>query len=476
MPACAAIGSYISNIFSPAAMSKRHYNLHLLAPTTGPHIYEFVESLTMIPITHLTLASLTPAHYTITIQDETIDPIIPVKCDLVAISVMYYTAEKAYQLAQWYRNRDIPVIMGGGHATLCPEKVRPHCDCLVIGEVDDTWADILEDFENGRLQLEYKETHKPDLAGLPPLPFDLIDRKRYEIKNIVQTGRGCSFGCDFCAIGPLNGRKRRQKPVDEVVSEIKHSVAGTKGLERRILFFTDDNIVNDPVYAKELFRAITPLKIWWSSQCALSIAYDDELLDLAKKSGCMGLFIGFETANQSALDSVGKNYDASSYEKYIKKIRDNDIIILGSFLFGLDQDTPETIDNTVKFCMDNGIDLVNFHIVSPTPGTPYFEALKKQGRLIHENYSYYQENATYKPKGMTIQELQQGQIRAYETFFSPANIARRLLKYWNSPVLLGLSIYITFTYRRKMKEGIEYQRQFMREYNRDILKIACLLP
>lgn len=452
-------------------MFTQQYRLHFVAPTTGPHIYEFVESLTMIPITHLTLASLTPENFDVTIMDETIEPVEPEQCELVAISVMYFTATKAYELAKWYRKRNIPVIMGGGHATLCPEEVRPHCDCLIIGEVDDTWADILADFEKGELKAEYRETHKPELAGLPPLPFHLINRKKYEIKNIVQTGRGCSYGCDFCAIGPLNGKTRRHKPVEEVVKEIQHSIKGTFGIERRMLFFTDDNIVNDPVYAKELFKAIAPLKITWGSQCALSIAYDDELLDLAKKSGCIGLFIGFETANQTGLDGVNKNYNASTYSNYIKKIKKKNIIVLGSFIFGLDQDQPEIFKHTVDFCMENKIDLVNFHILSPTPGTKFFDDLEKEDRLLHHEWKYYQESATYKPKGMTIKQLQDGQIWAYEEYFRPKNIIKRLLWYWYSPLLFIVTLYTNIKFRNKMKAGIAFQQKFLKEYNRDILKI-----
>ncbi len=350
--------------------------------------------------------------------------------------------------------------------------MRKHCDCLVIGEVDETWGDILQDFERGVLKSEYHETNKPDLAGLPPLPFHLIDRTKYEMKNLIQTGRGCSFGCDFCAIGPLNGRTKRHKPVEDVVKEIQHSIKGLHGMERKMLFFTDDNIVNDPDYAKELFKAITPLKIWWGSQCALSIAYDDELLDLAKKSGCIGLFIGFENSNQNALDNVHKDYDVDSFSRYIKKIKKKGIIILGSFLFGLDQDGPGIFTDTVQFCMDNHIDLVNFHIVSPTPGTVFFNKMDKAGRLLHHDWTYYQENATYIPKNMTIEELQQGQIWAYEDYFRPKNIIKRILKYWHSPVLFGLTLYTNLHFRKIMKHGIHHQKSFLKNYNKDFLKLA----
>jgi radical SAM superfamily enzyme YgiQ (UPF0313 family) len=452
-------------------MGKKRYTLHLVAPTTGPHVFEFVESLTMIPITHLTLASLTPENFDITIMDETVEPIEPKPCDLVAISVMYFTAAKAYELAKWYRKRNIPVIMGGGHATLCPEEVRPHCDCLVIGEVDETWAGILGDFENGELKAEYREAEKPSLAGLPPLPYHLVDRKKYDVKNIVQTGRGCSFGCDFCAIVPLNGRHKRHRPVEEVVREIRSSIQGLRGIERRMLFFTDDNIVNDPHYARDLFRAITPLKVRWGSQCALSIAYDDELLELAKKSGCIGLFIGFETANQHGLDGVHKNYDVATYSHYIKKIKKKKIIILGSFLFGLDQDTPDVFRQTVQFCHSNRIDLVNFHVVSPTPGTRFFDDLSRTNRLIHKDYTYYQENVSFKPAGMTIEQLQQGQLWAYEEFFRPVHVARRFFACWRSPLLMVLTLYTNFKFRKKMKQGIKFQREFLKFYNREMLNL-----
>lgn len=238
-----------------------------------------------------------------------------------------------------------------------------------------------------------------------------------------------------------------------------------------MLFFTDDNIVNDPGYAKALFKAITPLKIWWGSQCALSIAYDEELLDLAKKSGCIGLFIGFETSDQTALDKVHKKYNAASFSQHINKIKEKGILILGSFLFGLDQDTVDVFDSTLKFCINNGIDLVNFHIVSPTPGTPFFDQIKEEGRLLHENWTYYQENATYNPKNMTIKQLQQGQIKAYEEFFRPKNILKRLLSYWNKPILLGLTLYTNINFIRKMKFGIRYQQEFLKHYNRDVLMI-----
>lgn len=454
-------------------MDNKRYKLHLVAPTTGPHVYEFVECLTMIPMTHLTLASLTPENFDVTIIDETIEAIEPKLCDLVAISVMYFTASKAYELAKWYRERNIPVIMGGGQATLCPEEVRPHCDCLVIGEVDNTWADILADFEKGALKTEYREIEKPELGGLPPLPFHLIDRKKYEIKNIVQTGRGCSFGCDFCAIVPLNGRHKRHKPIEDVVKEIKHSIKDSRGVERRMLFFSDDNIVNDPDYAKALFKAITPLKILWGSQCALSIAYDDELLDLAKKSGCIGLFIGFETANQHGLDGVNKNYDAEKYSHYINKIKKRNIIVLGSFLFGLDQDQPDVFAKTVQFCLDNRIDLVNFHIISPTPGTKFFDDLKEKGRLLHYDYKYYQENVSYKPEGMTIRQLQEGQIWAYQEFFRPSNMFKRILSHWRSPLTFIAIAYCTFKFRKRMKAGLAFQEEFLQFYNRDILKLEA---
>jgi radical SAM superfamily enzyme YgiQ (UPF0313 family) len=285
--------------------------LHLIAPTTEAHVYEFVETFTMIPLTLLTLAALTPDHYDIRVIDETVDDLVPEECDLAAISVMYFTAEKSYRLARWYRERGIPVIMGGGHPTLCPEEVAPHCDSLVIGEADDLWKGILDDFERGTLKPLYRQEERPDLKDLPVPRHDLVVKSRYDLQNLVQTGRGCSFGCDFCAIPVLNGRKSRHKSVAQVIAEVETSLRKAKGPWKKLVTFSDDNIVNSRKYARELFRALIPLRIAWISQCSLSIAYDDELLDLAAKSGCRALFIGFETPRQESLDEVHKNYDVS---------------------------------------------------------------------------------------------------------------------------------------------------------------------
>ncbi len=447
----------------------KRYRLHLVAPSTGPHVYEYVESVRMIPVTQLTLASLTPGHYDIKILDGTLGEIVPEPCDLAAISVIYFTSRQAYDLASWYRSRGIPVIMGGPHATLCPDEVRRHCDAVVIGEADEIWGEILADFERGRLAAEYRERGKPDLAKLPPIRHDWIDKRRYDLRTLVQTGRGCSFGCDFCAIPLLNGKRSRHKTVPQVVTEIEESLRTAGGRWHRLVLFSDDNIANDPAYAKELFRALIPLKIWWASQCSLSIAYDDELLDLAWRSGCRGLFIGFETPSQRALDEVHKGYDAARYAEYIRKIKERGIFILGSFIFGMDNQTRDAFRETVDFCQANGIDFVNFHIVSPAPGTPFFAKLKDEGRLLHEQWHYCQENVNFRPAGMSIRDLQEGQIWAYEEFFRPANILRRVARYRRSPIHLAIILIENLRFRKKMRSGVRFQRKFLEFYNRDIL-------
>lgn len=447
------------------------YKLHFIAPTTGIHVYEFVESMTMIPITPLTLAALTPSNYDIRIIDETIEPIVPKPCDLAAISVMYFNVEKTYKLAQWYRERNIPVIMGGTHATLCPEEVMQHCDAVVVGEVDDIWKDILADFEKKQLKRIYRQSVPPDLTKTPIPRYDLIDKRKYNVQNLIQTGRGCSFGCDFCAIPLLNGRVSRHKTVAQVIAEIETSMQSSSGMMKRIIFFSDDNIVDDPAYARELFQALIPLKVLWASQCSLTIAYNDELLDLATRSGCIGLFIGFETASQDALNEVHKRYDAAKYVEYIRKIKARRIFILGSFLFGLDDHTPDVFKRTVDFCMDNNIDFVNFHLVGPTPGTPFFRKMEQEGRLLHREWKYYQENALYKPAKMTIRELQEGQLWAYEEYVKLGNIFRRVLRHGWPIGHLFVNVVGNLRFRRKVLAGIRHQRAFLPYYNREVLKI-----
>lgn len=438
-------------------------------PATGPHVYEYVESVTMPPLTLLTLASLTPANYVVRIFDESIGPISPEPCDLAAISLIYFTAAKAYKLAEWYRSRNIPVVMGGPHATLYPDEVATHCDTIVIGEADELWPVILSDFEQGRMARVYKAESPPDLTRLPPLRYDAIDKTRYDIQNLIQTGRGCSFGCDFCAIPVLNGRTSRHKTVPQVIREIEDSLRLAGGLWKRLVLFSDDNLVNDPRFARELFEALIPLRIWWASQCSITIAQNDSLLDMAVRSGCRGLFIGFETPNQAALDGVHKAYSVESFERAIGKLRARGIFLLGSFLFGLDGDTSASFRAAVDFSIQNRLDFVNYHIVSPAPGTPFFRKLEASGRLLHRHWEYYQENAVFHPSGMSIQELQQGQIWAYQEFFSVRNILKRSFAYWPSVFRMLLIFFESIRFRRKMFSGIRHQERFLPRYNRDVM-------
>ena len=440
---------------------RRTYKLHLIMPATGPHVYEYVESVTMPPLTLLTLASLTPPNYDIRILDEAIEPVRPGPCDLAAISLIYFTAARAYRLADWYRSRNIPVVMGGPHATLCPGEVAGHCDALAIGEADELWPAILRDFEQGRMSRVYRAESPPDLTRLPPLRYDLIDKTRYDIQNLVQTGRGCPVGCDFCAIPALSGRAARHKTVPQVIREIEDSMRLARGFWRRLVVFSDDNLVSDQRFARELFEALIPLRIWWASQCSIAIALNDALLDLAVKSGCRGLFIGFETPNQAALDGVHKAYSAARFGEAISKLRARGVFLLGSFLFGLDGDTRDSFRDTVEFSLKNRLDFVNYHIVSPAPGTPFFRKLESEGRLLHRRWEHYQENAVFRPSGMTADELQQGQIWAYREFFRAGNIIRRALAYWPSGFRMLLVFFESLRVRRKIFSGIRSKERFL---------------
>ncbi len=449
----------------------KNYNLQLIMPTHDEHVYEFVENYTAIPLTLLSLAALTPENYNIKIIDESVEKIKPSTCDLVAISVILFTAEKSYRIADWYRKRGIPVIMGGVHPTTCPKEVIKHCDAIVMGEAEEIWSEVLKDFENNKLKKIYKEKRKPSLANTPIPRYDLVDKSKYNLKNLIQTSRGCAFGCDFCMPTVFNGKMSRHKPVEKVIDEIKESLRNSKNIWKRLIMFTDDNIVNDFQYAKDLFKALMPLNIRWGSQCSISIAYDNELLELAYKSGCRVLFIGFETPNQKSLKEIKKDYNVKKFDYYIKKIKRKGILILGSFVFGFDNDNKDVFRKTMNFCMKNNIDFVNFHILGPTPGTPLFNKMEKEGRIIHKKWKYYQENPVFKPKNMSIKELEYGQIWCYEKYFKISNILKRTLKYITRPKWMIFVLIANISFKRKISSGIKHQKKFIKYYNKEILRI-----
>lgn len=405
------------------------------------------------------IASLTPPHYEIKIVEEEIENVNPDEdCDIVGISTMTSNAPRAYRLADEFKKRGRTVVMGGVHPTVLPEEAIRYSDAVVIGEAEDTWSTLLNDFEHGNLQKFYKSC-QPDVSHYP-LPNRELTPKSSGLFNVmpIVTTRGCPYDCDFCAVPKFFGRKLRSLPVEKVVSDIEAS----KG---KIFLFLDDNIIGRPKYAKELFKALEPLKIKWVGQASMSFVNDTELMRLAARSGCAALFFGLETVSTAALKRMGKSIkQLSANEDAIKKIKGFGIIFHASMVFGFDEEDKSIFGETLEFLLKNKISSVSFNVLTPYPGTRIYDQFKKEGRLLTENWKYYDHSTVvFKPKNMTPQELMEGHLWVRRKFYSLGSIAKRFIGSLPHPLLYTA---MNFGYRKNIKEDLE-------NLNNEILRLQA---
>lgn len=411
--------------------------LHLIAPK-WPDGSLWGQMYFRFPYLALTtLAALTGDDWDISIIDENVDSIdfsdLP---DLAAISIMTPLARRGYAIADAYRERGVPVVVGGIHPTMMRDEAHRHADSVVSGEAEGTWPVLLSDFTRGRLQPFYDSQDFTSLARLSIPRRDLLNRKGYFFINTVQTTRGCPFDCDFCSVTSFYGRTYRVRPVEDVINEIGH-------MEKKFLFFVDDNIVGHPSYAKDLFRALIPLKTKWFSQASLNIARDRELLKLARKSGCMGLFIGFESLSQESLKAMGKSMNRSEqFSDAVKLIHDHGIGIQGSFIFGTDYDDRSVFSDVLRFIEKIHLEAALFSVLTPFPGTRIYETLLKENRIFDTDWEKYDMNhVVFKPKKMTPAELQEGFNWAYRRLYGHRSILARLFPFNKNTLFYGVQNY-----------------------------------
>lgn len=270
--------------------------IELIAPGWQEPSLWSVPTFRLPPLSLPMIASLTPDDFDISISDENISPIDFNKdIDLAAITVMTPLAPRAYEIADRFRAKGVRVVLGGMHPSFLPEEAIQHADAVVIGEAEGVWAELLEDFKQGKLKQFYKCSSFPQLENLPIPRRELFPSKGYFTVNTVQVTRGCPFDCDFCTVTKFFGNKHRYRPIDEVVVEVS-------SLKGKSVVFVDDNIIGNIPYAKELFKALIPLKIKWLSHASINVARDEELLRLSAESGCVGYMIGFESISQESLN------------------------------------------------------------------------------------------------------------------------------------------------------------------------------
>jgi radical SAM superfamily enzyme YgiQ (UPF0313 family) len=368
------------------------------------------------------VAALTPRDVEVSLTDENVTPIdFQKEIDLVGITSMTSTSQRAYKIADTFRSVGKKVVLGGIHPSILPEEAAQHADAIVIGEAEGIWPQLIADFKANKLQKIYRQNMRPSLVDLPNPRRDLFAKKSYFFNNTVFTTRGCPYSCSFCTVTSFFGHTYRCRPVAEVINEIKT-------LNRKKLFiFLDDNIVGNPQYSKELFRALIPLKIKWVGQCSVTIAKDNELLKLAAASGCVDLFIGFESLIPSNLTAVGKKINTvDEYETIIKKLHNANIGVHGFFIFGLDGDDADSFKRTVYFAQKARLESAQFDILTPYHGTAIFESLDKEGRILNKDWSQYGHDLMFEPKSLSRGILQEGRRWAWREFYSLPSIWKRI--------------------------------------------------
>lgn len=395
------------------------------------------------------LEGLTPAEHEVEIIEEEVSRIeLDGEYDLIAISCMTANAPRAYQLCEEFRSRGKTVVLGGVHPTILPEEALMHADCVVVGEAEGVWEQLLKDFGNKKLKRKYHEPI-PDLVKYVPKDFKKILKKRLFNLIPIMTTRGCPYDCDFCCVTNLFGKKIRHIAIENVVRDIQES--GAKNF-----MFLDDNIIGKPSYAKELFRAIKPLKINWVGQASVSLLVgDDELMQLAADSGCKALFFGIESVSLEQLKTMRKSLkDIEHLEQALKKIKKMGILIHASMVFGFDNDTKEVFDETVKFLIKNKVSTVSFNVLTPYPGTRVYDELKAENRLTTSDWRFYDHNTVvFKPKNMTAYELQMGKVNARKKFYSVASVLKRLPGNMYNPIL-----YLPMNYGHMKQVRVEAKR------------------
>lgn len=434
-----------STAVSATVTPKQRLRILLLSPR-GP-LYRhrggiWKKTMRYAPLTLTTLASLIPPELSADVQviDEGIDQIEPDKlqADLVGISAITGTSLRAYEIAAQFRRRDVPVVLGGVHPTLLPEEAQQHADAICVGYAEESWPQLLRDFAAGRMEKRYDQSPNLKLANLPFPRRELFDTSLVNVAHTIEATRGCIYQCEFCVV-PAAWGKPIQKPVADVVADIKQMGA-------RRLIFLDLNLIADLDYAKELFSALISLKIKWGGLATTTLAWDEELLDLAARSGCRGILIGFESLAQDSLDEMKKSFNARrDYQEIVRRIHDRGIAIMGCFVFGFDHDTRDTFDATVDFVLDAKIDLPRYAIMVPFPGTAAHRRLKAEGRILTDNWSLYDgQHVVFEPKQMTADELLHNTGRAWRKTYSYSSIFKRLA---GARIQLPVAIPANFGYR-----------------------------
>ncbi|MBU1043653.1 MAG: B12-binding domain-containing radical SAM protein [Candidatus Omnitrophica bacterium] len=375
----------------------------------------------MEPLVFAILSALTPPEIERCLYDERIEKIPDdISADLIVLTADVFSAKRAYQIAYLYRQKGIPVVLGGFHPTLCPEEASQYADSIVIGDAEDTWPQIIADAKNNRLQRRYVSTYPP--FGKHNPDRSLFQGKSYAPIRLIEFNRGCRFFCDFCSIRAMYQGKIRRQSQENVLRDIGNN-------RKQHLFFTDDNFYADMDHLKDVLYELGQRDLKWSCQISSDIIKYPELVALMAKAGCVSVTIGFESLDQNNLKQMGKAWMEDDYIRIINVFHDNGIMVYGTFIIGYDYDTPDIFERTLNFALDNHLFLANFNPLIPMPGTPLYLRLKSEGRLLFDCWwidkDYRWGDSVFRPRGMSPKELTAGCFQLRKRFNSTRNILAR---------------------------------------------------
>jgi radical SAM superfamily enzyme YgiQ (UPF0313 family) len=369
----------------------------------------------------LAVAALLPERYEVVLTDENVEEIdFDLDADLVGISAMTSYVKRGYAIADRFRERGIPVLMGGVHPSFMPDEALTHADAVVIGEAELIMDRIIGDLERGRLSGVYKGDRLHPMTDMAMPRYELLKKNKYVTSTFIQTSRGCHHACTFCAEQLMYGLRFRYRPVDEVMREIDATGAKTIALN-------DADFFGTPSRAMEIMKALKGRGVRWQAGVNTAGAYDDELLDAAAESGCYMLAVGFESLSRETLRNQHKFQNTPEhYQAVVKKMHDRGIMVFGLFMFGFDQDDETVFDRTVDFNIAADYDVCAYSIMTPYPGTLTWYEMQRQGRVVSTDWDGYdQGHVVYKPIGLTPEVLRDGHGRAYDRFYSARSMLRR---------------------------------------------------
>jgi radical SAM superfamily enzyme YgiQ (UPF0313 family) len=369
------------------------------------------------------VAAATPPHWEVILADEIHDEVpFDGAFDLVGITAMTHQATRAYEIADRFRQRGVPVVLGGIHPTVLPDEALEHADAVVVGEAEPVWAELLDDLLAERLRPVYRApVPTGDLLAVPRPRREILAGRRYLTTQTVQASRGCPYDCSFCTVTPYFGRTFRYRDPEDILAEIRT-------FSRKLVVFLDDNLLGDPAKARPILRGLAEMNVRWGSQTNLRFAEDPELLKLVADSGCIGLFVGIESV-VGAHANMAKSGSKHSQADLMKRVRDAGIILETSIIFGFDDHDESVFETTVRFLEECSPSVPTFHILTPYPGTALFRQFQEEGRILTTDWSRYDHSTVvFRPRLMSPERLHRGWLEARREAYTWRAIATRVMR------------------------------------------------